>query len=103
MRSRCLGCVGPRLQGVQVGVEPLLGHEFLVCAHLTHALPVEDHDQVSHAHGGEAMADKQGKPTVLTYLPCGSSKALEQGVLGARVEGGGGLVEYEEQGTLPQA
>ena len=47
--------VSRRLNAVELGVLPALGHELVVRADLDHAGAVEDDDEVGHAHGGEAV------------------------------------------------
>jgi len=60
-----------------------------------HELAVfDDQDAVGHADGAEAVADEDGGFALGEFL-----EALEDFVLGAGVEGGGGLVEDEELGV----
>lgn len=59
----------------------------------------ENHDQVGHPDGREAVGDQQCDRAPLPRCLTGSDGvALEKDVLGVGVEAGGGLVKHEQQG-----
>ena len=65
---------------------PRLRHQFPVAAHLHHPGAVEDHDEIGHAHGAEAVGDENGDAATGGLVPVpaaarGARVALEQRVL----------------------
>jgi tetratricopeptide (TPR) repeat protein len=89
--------VSRRLDAVQVGVAAVAGKQFLVAARLRDAGAVEHHDEVGHPDRAEPVRDQDGHAPVLPRLPGGGGVALEQLVLGLRVERRRRLVERHEQ------
>ena len=83
-----------RLQRKQLGVAPAPAQQLLVGANLHELAVFDDQDAVGHADGAEAVADEDGGFAQGQLL-----EALEDFVLGAGIEGGGGLVEDEELGV----
>src|SRR4029077_11022507 len=83
--------VARRLQLEELRITPATLQELLVGADVLHLAVGEDHDAVGHAHAGEAVRDENRGLAVRELL-----EALEDLVLGAGVQRGGGLVENED-------
>ena len=66
-------------------------------ADLDEAGAVEDDDEVGHAHGAEAVRHQDRDAAIVAVAAGAGRVALEQRVLGLGVEGGGGLVEHQQQ------
>ena len=86
-----------RLQPKQLRILPILGDQLLVGADFQEGAVLEEEDTVGHADGGEAVRDEYGR-AVFDQL----AEAEEYLVLGAGVQGGGGLVQDQELGVLQQ-
>src|SRR3990172_2519821 len=90
------------LDSVELRVLPAPGCELLVVADLGDAASVEDDDEVGHADGGEAVGDQDGDAVGIAVTASrGGGVALEEGMLGLGIEGGGGLVEDQKQRLFP--
>src|SRR5215472_5738479 len=89
--------VSGRLDAVEVGVAAAAGKQFLMAARLRDAGAVEYHDEVGHADRAEPVRDQDGHAPLPPGFPGGGGVALEQLVLGLRVERRRRLVERDEE------
>ena len=85
--------VSGRLQLEQLGVEAGLRDQLLMGAGCLDRAVGQHEDAVGHAHAGKAVRDQHGGLALAQLL-----EALEHLELGARVEGGGRLVEDQHLG-----
>src|SRR3954468_24560538 len=79
------------LQLEQLRVVPVNGQQLLVRPLLLDLPASQDEDPIRHPDGGEAMRDEDGHASARELR-----EALKDFVLGASVERGGRLVEYEK-------
>src|SRR5450756_1800184 len=93
--------VGTRLQLVELGVETAEAQKLGVAAQLEHLAVGDDDDQVGHAHGREAVRDKErDRSRGGADAPGVIRVALEQLVLGLGIECARRLVENEQKRLL---
>lgn len=85
------------LNSVKLGILPALSHQVFVRSHLDQPRAIEHQDQVRHAHGREAMRDKDRDAPVAAVagLARGGGIAFEKSVFGFGIERGGRFVENQ--------
>ena len=85
---------------VEVGVRAIALHQLLVAAHLGQSRPVEDNDEIGHAHGAETVGNQDVMPTSAARQLLGMRRgcvAFEQLVFGLRVQRRCRLVEHHQK------
>lgn len=90
--------IRPRLQLVQLRVEPAVRHERFVVPDLTDAPAVQHGDQIRHPYRREPVRDKNGYGAgVVGGAPRGLRIPREEVMLGLRIEACRRLIQHQEQ------